>query len=146
MCDLTCIIGLLNLIVLIFGVYFAYIIGKRQNEINENLVKINDFVELFVIPNNSNKLVIINVGNYPVYLKKIIFNDTIKILDNAILPCNSNNCYSLSIPPYIKEKKDFELSISYEDYLNRNYISKAKGFLNEKSEWKIITSKKDKLD
>lgn len=133
--------------------YLAWRIGKRQNEINERSLSIQDFVETFVMPqqvlakdDKGNdylayyNLLVKNASSYPVYLNSFSLNGVFHSVGSSVLPTGTENWYAIPIPKNIQENGELILELNYEDYLKRKYQSNHKGVV-ENMTWQIRSEK-----
>ena len=136
--------------------FFAYKIGIKQNEINKQALDIANFVEIFVQPqqkvvqdNEKNQqiswnLIIQNASSYPIYINDYTLNGVKHSIGNTVLPNNSNQWYTVSIPTDIQNKGEFSLIISFEDYLGNKYQSESFGEFRNYG-WNIRSQKRRAL-
>src|SRR5689334_10561438 len=91
--------------------YFAYKIGKRQNEINEESLTIANFVEVFFMPqvqyiqDEASKVIrqkyailVKNASSYPIYLNDYILNGVKQHVGDSVIPNNHDSWYAILIP------------------------------------------------
>ena len=145
---LTSLIALLTFIVAIF-------IGKEQNRINRYLLKIQDFVEIFInienfqiqSSNNSSSsrpvMRIYNIGNLVIFLSAYTFNGVRYSIENAAIPpvkMFPEHYYYIELPTNGTSHVSFELL--FIDSLNKKW--KAEGVAdcsNEHNNWQIKVSR-----
>lgn len=153
------IISGLTLITTALAAYFAWRIGVRQNKINEQALKISDFVEIFLMPqqvilqdsNNQSQqiikwnILVKNVSSYPIYLNDFTLNDLKHEIGNTAIPNNSDSWYCIPISEDIQNKKEFSLVIYFEDYLGKKYLGEGVGVYNGIS-WEIKSKKRVCID
>lgn len=153
------IINVLTLITTALAAYFAWRIGVRQNKINEQALKISDFVEIFLIPQQAilqdpnNQLqqiikwniLVKNVSSYPIYLNDFTLNGIKYDVGSSAIPNNPDSWYGVSIPKDVQDKKEFSLIVSFEDYLGKKYQAEGFGIYNGIS-WEIKSKKRILLD
>lgn len=139
--------------------YFAWRIGVRQNEINEKALKISDFVEIFLMPQQVilqdqngqlNKIIkwnvlINNVSAYPIYLNDFTLNGIKQDIGSSAIPNNSDNWYAVPIPEEVQKLKNFSLVVTFEDYLGQRYAGEGFGVFDGAS-WQIKSKKRVKLN
>lgn len=131
----------------------AYSIGLKQNEINQRSLKLNDYADVFLMPqtlqdNNKNvvgwNILIKNASAYPVYLNKYIINGAVFNVGTSMIPANSGDWYQVPVTKDIQEKKYFSISIFFEDYSGRKYQTEGVGEFNG-SAWGVKTQKRQEL-
>jgi hypothetical protein len=135
------------------AVIAAYLIGRKQNEINAAIHRTQDVVELYgssAIRKNVNEknevisqtplIYIQNVGTRVVYLEKYIFNGREYNTDNQILPPTYsqalNNFYWIELPT--NRESHVSLEMFFFDLENRRWKSKIFADF-EGGIWKIKT-------
>ena len=144
----------LTVVIAIIAVIFAYKIGQRQNEINVQVLRLQDFAEVFLMPQQvvwkdteSDKqkfrwnLLVKNASSYPIYMNKYIFNDVEKDVGSTVIPKNSDNWYAISIP---ENTNKFSIVIEYEDHRGLKYKTGGTGVFQEKS-WSIHSTRRVEL-
>jgi len=145
----------LALIVALVAVILAYKIGRKQNEINLEAVRLQDFAEVFLMPQQiiqknekTNKqkllgwiLLVQNASSYPIYINKYTLNDTEKEVGGSAIPNNPNSWYKIPIPKNITE---FSVSIEFEDHRERRYKTDGDGVFNGKG-WSIHSTRRVEL-
>lgn len=137
-----------------FAAYQAKRIGDKQNEINQRALDIQNFVELFVMPqqvigqNEDGKSALIrwnilikNVSSYPVYLHAFSLSGLRHPIGSSAIPNNSENWYGVPIQEDIQKKGEFSLEIEFEDYLGDKYSSKHTGLFDGIT-WQIKSEKR----
>ena len=148
------IVSILALLVASMTAYFAYRIGKRQNEINATSLSITNFVEIFLMPQQvivqeqgdstkqtiTWKILIKNVSAYPIYLNGFILNGIKYDIGNSAIPNQPDSWYSVPITKDIQLREEFSLTVLFEDYLGRRYSAEGFGRFDGVS-W-LIRSKK----
>ena len=153
--------AILSVIGIFLAAFLAFQIGITQNEINQKAIEIQDFVELFFMPqqqinqiqdengvNNisvSWNILIKNASSMPIYLEEYSLGDKTTIVGKVALPNNTDSWYYVPIPLDVQQTGKFELLVKYEDYLGRKYSSKSTGIL-ENSVWKISGEKRIRLN
>src|SRR5258708_3890660 len=94
----------------------AIYIGVVQNGISNESLKINNFVEVFMMPqvvtNATNevigwKVLIKNVSSYPIYLSSYELNGVKTDIGNTPIPNDSGSWYAVPIPPDVQSKGQF---------------------------------------
>jgi hypothetical protein len=145
--------GYLTFCAALLAAYFAWSIGKRQNEINERSLNVHDFIETFVMPQQviaQNEtggsvlayynLAVKNASTYPIYLTSFILNGVSHLVGNSIIPTGSDNWYAIPIPKDIQQKSELTLQLEFEDYLGNKYHSSHNGVF-ENLTWQIRSQK-----
>jgi len=138
-----------TVIIAIVAVAKASEIGQRQNEINVQALALQDFAEVFFMPQSilkENKktgerelvgwnLLVKNVSSYPIYLTEYTLNkETIEVGGSAI-PNNPESWYGIPIP---KDADEFSVSVKFEDHRGKKYETEGSGTF--KNNWWIIHS------
>ena len=144
-----------GLVISLVTLIIAYKIGLRQNEINEQALNISNFVEIFIMPQQvvvqdhqdpkntviKWNILIKNVSSYPIYLNNFSLNGVKRDVGNSAIPNNSDSWYAIPIPQDIQDKKEFSMSVDFEDYLGANYESEAIGQFDGIT-WQIKSKKR----
>jgi hypothetical protein len=147
------IIGIVQLFVTTVIGLFAYRVAVQQTEINNKLLQINDYVELFVVPQEIKsevgksigkflaeyKLLVKNASSYPIYLQKYILNGEEKKLNNCVVPNSDNSWYGIVVPQSIY---NLTLDLYYEDYLGKKYKTEVSGKKNDRG-WEIYNNRRE---
>ena len=125
--------------------YLAWLIGKKQNEINERALRINDYIGVVLNPNINNTTQIQNgfniqnVGVYPVYLESYTVADTETSWGETMLPPRQDVFYTIPLSASMGcQIGDFTITIKFNDgagkrYQTINIIQKFNQFLAVKS-------------
>ena len=121
------------------GIYLAYQIGLQQNEINTRAIQLENYVELYVFPNQGN-VNVVNVGTRPVYLNEFTLNGKTESMGGGALPNAGDHWYALPVPPAVISSGTLDLIVRYEDYQGQPYESHHTGKLQANG-WKIESSK-----
>lgn len=149
-------IDTIQLIATIILGYYAYSFSRRQTIINKRMLKIHDYVEIFVMPRvikqdilvgggssyNVYTIMIKNASYYPVYLQKYILNGTEKNLGNTVIPNSSDNWHQIDISNI---NSPLNLEIHFVDYVGRKYKTFADGTKNGEN-WSIKNQKKELIE
>ena len=130
--------------------YLAWRIGKRQNEINEQALDIQNFVETFVMPQQvlgkdeqGNQkllywnLLVKNASSYPIYLTRFVLNGVAHLIGSSVIPTGGDNWYAIPIP----QEGELSLELEFEDYLGDKYLSRHYGKF-ENISWQIHSEKR----
>ena len=143
-----------TVIVAIVAVVKASEIGERQNEINIQALGLQDFAEVFLMPQEiiSEKdgvrqhigwtLLIKNASSYSIYINKYTFNGEEKVVGGSVIPTHSDNWFRVPIP---KDITDFEITIEFEDHRGKRYKTEGKGELVGGG-WSIISSRRVEIN
>lgn len=131
--------------------YVAYTIGKRQNEINEKLGKLQDIVEIhgaLMIVETKDKdnkinykpyICLQNVGTRIIYLNSYVFNGKKYILNGHILASTYSqtlaNYYQIELPT--NGETHVSLTVRYIDQDERIWETEIFAELDQKYGWKI---------
>ncbi|OHA71279.1 MAG: hypothetical protein A3H01_00145 [Candidatus Wildermuthbacteria bacterium RIFCSPLOWO2_12_FULL_40_9] len=137
--------------------YLAWMIGRRQNEINKQALDIQNFVETFVMPQRvigqdeqGNQkflywnLLVKNASSYPIYLNRFVLNGVAHLIGNSVVPIGGDNWYAIPVSKDVQEKGELSLEIEFEDYLGTQYLSRHYGKL-ENANWQIRSEKRNKV-
>ncbi len=129
-----------SLLVSVLTLYFAYLIGKRQNEINSKALGLQDYAEIFFMPQavvlkdsqgSENvhhwNILMKNASAYTIYISSYSLNNVTTQVGGSPIPTDSDNWYALPIPPNIDT---FTLEVRFQDHNGRNYLSVAEGKFN----------------
>ena len=142
-----------TVIVAIVAVAIAYQIGKKQNEINIQALGLQDFAEVFLMPQivyeekEGSKyiagwnLLVLNASSYPVYLNKYTFNNKEEAVGDSVIPNHPETWYQIPIP---KGTKEFTISIEFEDYRGKRYKTDGRG-IQIGSGWSIHSNRRVEL-
>ncbi|MCC7357084.1 hypothetical protein IT408_01085 [Candidatus Uhrbacteria bacterium] len=133
---------LLNIFVLLasgVGIYLAYQIGLQQNDINARAVQLENYVEIFVYPNQGN-VNVVNVGTRPIYLKEFTLNGKTESMGGGALPNAGEHWYAIPLSSENISSGKIDLLITYEDYQGQLYESRHQGTLGARG-WKIESAK-----
>jgi len=138
----------------VFAAFFAYLIGKKQNEINEKALSITNFVEIFLMPSYTEirdkegkvleikwSVLIKNASSYPIYLNSFSLNGIKHNIGSNAIPNNPDSWYGVPIPKDVQEKKELSLLVSFEDYLGKQYQSEGFGDFDGVT-WQIKSKKR----
>lgn len=137
----------------ILAAFWASQIGVTQNSISETSLKINNFVEVFLMPqvitDSSGKVVawkilVKNVSAYPVYLNSYALNGVKTDIGSTPIPNNSDSWYGVPISQDIQGKGQFSIIIDFEDYLGNKYESEGFGSF-ENGGWNIHQNKRTEI-
>ncbi|MHB0865480.1 MAG: hypothetical protein ACYC1Y_01065 [Minisyncoccota bacterium] len=141
--------------VALIATILAYRVGRKQNEINIRALGLQDFAEVFLMPQqvvwqvaNSDEqkfawnLLIKNTSSYPIYIHKYIFNDKENEVGGSVVPNRSDDWYVVPIP---EETKEFSISIEFEDHQGRKYMTEGDGKFNGKG-WSINSKRRVDLN
>lgn len=151
----------IQVIVMIFGLVVAVItaifiwgIGIRQNEINQQALNVNDFAEIFLMPqeirvkmpDGSEKIdrwniLIKNSSAYPVYLNAYTLNGVKHDVGSSAIPNNPESWFTIPIPSDIVTKKEFSLIVDFEDYRGKRYQTEGSGAFGG-SGWGVKSKKR----
>jgi hypothetical protein len=134
----------LQVLALAIAIILAYLIGRKQNEINNAIHKTQDVVELFAISQDMERgtdkkenegkeelikvpvIFIQNVGTRLIYLEKYIFNGREYTTDDQVLPPTYsqalNNFYWIELPT--NSESHVSLEVFYKDLEGRRWSSK----------------------
>ncbi|GEM_PF-4074542 len=137
----------------------AIFIGKKQNDINQKALNIQNFVEIFLMPqqvvlqsasdvnqkNISWNILVKNVSSYPVYLNSYVLNGLKKDIGNTAIPNNSDSWYGIIISQDVQNKGELSLTLYFEDYLGKKYQSDGFGKWEGVS-WNIHQKKRLEID
>jgi hypothetical protein len=146
----------LGLVVSFFVAYIAYGIGLRQNEINEIALRLQNYAEIFLMPQailgkNGADVEVVgwlillkNISAYPIYLNKYEINSAIDEIGKSSIPNNPESWYGIPIKEDVLKKKQFELIIFFEDYFGNKYKSIGTGKFNGLG-WEIKTQKREEI-
>lgn len=134
---------------------FAYGIGKRQNEINEQALHLSDFAEIFFMPQqvtykkvNSEEthigwnLLVKNASSYPIYINKYKVNQNEVTVGGSVVPTYSDNWYVIQIPQDITE---FDVVVEFEDHRGKKYQTEGKGIFTG-TWWSINSVRRTELN
>lgn len=143
-----------GLIVAIITTILIWRIGIRQNEINQQALNVNDFAEIFLMPqtilakmsDGSEQpvrwnILVKNVSAYPIYFNAYTLNGTKHDIGNSAIPNNSDSWFAVPIPADIQTKKEFSIIIDFEDYRGKKYQTEGFG-LFDGSAWGIKSKKR----
>jgi hypothetical protein len=120
------------------AVVAAYLVGRKQNEINTAIHRTQDTVELYasfaviINKNEDDKVIsatpfiyIQNVGTRLIYIDQYTFNGRIYLKDGQILPSTYsqalNNFYRIELPT--NQDTHVSLEVSYHDLEDRKWSS-----------------------
>lgn len=130
----------LQIIIGVFLLFATIFIAYFQISINNKLVNMENYVELFVYPGSISQWVIQNAGSRPVYINEIKLNgETIEIEnDYFVLPNLESQYYYFSIN--LSSDKNI-VTIFYKNWEGKKFSTTAKGVFNPKSpmQWEVIT-------
>ncbi len=142
----------------ILAAVYAHQIGIKQNEISEATFKINNFVEIFLMPqqyqleNGSStskitkwNILVKNVSSYPVYLNSFTLNGLKTDIGSTPIPNNPESWYGVPIPDDVQNKGEFSLIVNFEDYLGKKYESEGFGKFNGLG-WNIHQNKRIEIN
>ncbi len=138
-------------VVAIVAVALAYSVGKKQNEINAQVLGIQDFAEIFLMPQHvidSNQqhvgwnLLIKNASSYPIYMNKYTLNDQVTLVGSSVVPTHSDSWYTVPIP---KDVSEFKISVEFQDHRGKKYITEGNGKL-QSSGWSIHSTPRVNVD
>lgn len=127
-----------TVVIAIVAVILAYEVGKKQNEINAKILGLQDFAEVFLMPqqvvleeDGKSKhigwnLLVKNASSYPVYINKYILNETEVVVGGSVIPTHSDSWYVIPIPDGVVE---FNVSVAFEDHRGKKYKTAGKGKL-----------------
>lgn len=150
------ILMLFTLIAAASAALLAFYIGLRQNNINQQTLDTQNFVETFVMPQqvlgkdrDGNQillnwnLLIKNASIYPIYIKSYTLNGVKKMVGSQALPANNMDAwYGVFIPPDVQEKNNISLLIEFDDYLGNHYKSEHYAIYTGIS-WEVTSQKKE---
>jgi len=135
----------------ILAVGVAFNIGQKQNEINSQALKLQDFAEVFFmdqrITDETTKetlgwnLLVKNVSSYPVYINRYTINGTKEEVGSSVIPNNIDSWYRIPIP---KDATEFSVSIEFEDYRGIKYKTEGNGVFKG-SGWSIHSTRRVEL-
>ena len=133
-------------VVAIAAVVAAYKIGLKQNEINAKVLGIQDFAEVFLMPqqvvgeNKEGKqehvgwnLLVKNASSYPIYIDRYVFNDKETNVGGSVVPTHSDSWYVIPITNGVTE---FAVTIDFADHRGNKYRTEGRGALYGKG-WSI---------
>ncbi len=144
----------LAVVAAVIAAFLAWRIGKKQNEINQRSLDIQNFVETFVMPQqvvvqdeNGNKkishwnLLIKNASSYPIYLKSFTLNGIRQAIGSSVIPNSGDNWYAIPISKTVQDSGILSLEVEFEDYLSNRYTSKQSGVFDGVG-WQIRSEKR----
>lgn len=144
-----------TVVVAVVAVVAAYRVGLKQNEITANALGIQDFAEVFLMPqqvlsegpNREKKLIgwnllVKNASSYPVYIDKYIFNGAETVVGGSVVPTHSDSWYVVPIPNGATE---FTVSIDFADHRGNKYRTEGRGSLIGDG-WSIHSVRRINLD
>ena len=145
-----------SVIISIATLFVAIGIGNRQNEINEQALKINDFAEIFLVPQNltdatgkviiAHNLLIKNASAYPIYLNSYELSGYSKVdIGGSSIPNNPDSWYIVPIPKNIEVNGVFSIKILFEDYRGKKYQVEGNG-KKENGGWNINSKKRVEIN
>ena len=128
-----------TIIVALVAVVAAYKVGLKQNEITSQALGIQDFAEVFMMPQQvvgkdaegkekhlGWNLLVKNSSSYPIYIDKYIFNTKETIVGGSVIPTHSDSWYNVPIPVDVTE---FTVSIDFSDHRGNKYRTEGRGSL-----------------
>ena len=119
-----------GLVVSMVTIFFVYKIGRRQNEINQNSLQLNNFCEVFLMPTLGAAgwlILITNASAYPIYLNSYTLNGIETIVGSSCIPHNPNNWYAVPIPITVQAEEQFLITVRFEDHLGKKYQTLGHG-------------------
>lgn len=142
----------------VFATILAYRIGRKQNDINEKVLNISNFVEVFLMPqqivlqdaNDQSKktikwnVLVKNVSSYPIYLNDFTLNGIKQDIGSSAIPNNSDSWYGVPILDDVQNRGEFSLLVTFEDYLGKKYQTEGFGRFDG-SGWQIKSKKRTEL-
>jgi len=143
------IIILLTLLMIIL----ASIIGYQQMSINKKALDLDNYVELFAMPQQiidpNNQIVgfnvlIKNVGSHPIYLINYTLNDNKRNI-SSVIPASTDSWYSITLPEPYKLNNTLNLTVIYRDRNNNYYSNLVRGSFNG-FWWEINTEAKRRYE
>ncbi len=123
----------------------AILIGIRQTSISE----LQNYAEIFVQPNKNpithepdpSLVLVKNASSFPIYLIRFTLNGVISDLNFSAVQNNPDSWYRIPIPKSAQDSGKFTLTIEFEDYGGKEYVSVVDGVLSGQS-WSVNTTKR----
>lgn len=134
-----------TVVVAIVAVVLAYKVGLKQNEINDRLLALQDYVAISVAPGQDSTIALWNTGKSNLYLWAFDMpNNNIRFKKPRLISVSSVSNYWIPAPKLgkIAETTDFEFTLYLTDEYDNKWISEAGG---EASPTKIIKDGKELL-
>jgi len=129
----------ITMVLALVAIVAAYKVGLKQNEITANALGIQDFAEVFMMPQQvigkdtegkekhlGWNLLVKNSSSYPIYIDKYIFNTRETIVGGSVVPTHSDSWYVVPIPADVKE---FTVSVDFSDHRGNKYRTEGRGSL-----------------
>lgn len=131
--------------------YFAWSIGKRQNEINEALKNIEDSVEVFGYCRLSSDektwfFSLMNVGKLQLYLYQYEINSIKTDISDALIPANQqqNAWFNIKLPN-VEIGHVVTLKLRLKDQLNRCWLSLVETKYIGVGGWETVVKKINRI-
>lgn len=134
----------------LLALFFASRIGIKQNAINETLLKLQDYVELYILVeplkkidindeskvSNEPAMMLRNLSSAVIYIDRYVFNGREYQAHDRILPPISHypGCYHITLPSDGTSHVSFE--IYFEDWKHKKWLTKGYADFSER-QWKI---------
>lgn len=135
----------------------AWRIGRKQNEINQKALKIQDFTEVFIMPQQiigkdkdgkekllGWNLIIKNSSAQPIYLNRYVLNGISTLVGSSAIHTGDNSWYKIQILDSPCQENKLSLEVEFENYLGNKYLTRCYGKF-ENGEWGINSEKSKKI-
>lgn len=126
-------LGIVQAALLFITVLAAYYIGLKQIEINDRLRKLQDYVAVSVVPAQSGKIKMLNVGKTNVYLWGVDMpGNNYRYLKPRLIPAGTleSSYYWIEPPPFpdtLKESYEFDFQLYLTDEDDNKWVSENGG-------------------
>lgn len=125
-------IGIVQAVLVLFTALVALFIGFKQNEINDRLKSLQDYVAISAIPDQSGKIKLINTGKVNLYLWGFdIPGNNHRFTKPRMIPAGTMESAWYWIEPPILENKDkksnFDVTLYLTDEFDTKWVSEHGG-------------------
>ncbi len=144
----------LGFFIALITMFLVLYIGRTQNVIAQQALRVSDFAEVFLMPQViiskdqagrdkviGGQILIKNVSAYPVYLNAYTLNGIKHDVGNSAIPNNPDSWFGVPISQDILNAKEFSISVDFEDYQGKKYRTEGFGLFDGNG-WAIKSKKR----